>query len=71
MEMCIRDRGKGINEAGSGYDEQNPYAGRDPRFELTIAKNEMCTRDRHHLAAHHASIIIVRARGESKDTQKD
>ncbi len=31
--------GKGINEAGSGYDEQNPYEGRDPRFEATIAKN--------------------------------
>ena len=35
----MKATGKGINEAGSGYDEQNPYAGRDPRFELTIAKN--------------------------------
>ena len=31
--------GKGINETGSGYDEKNPYDGRDPRFEATIAKN--------------------------------
>ncbi len=31
--------GLGINEAGSGYDAANPYAGRDPRFALTIAKN--------------------------------
>ena len=31
--------GKGINEAGSGYDAANPYEGRDPRFEATIAKN--------------------------------
>ena len=27
------------NEAGSGYDSNNPYEGRDPRFELTVAKN--------------------------------
>ena len=27
------------NEAGSGYDPGNPYEGRDPRFEMTIAKN--------------------------------
>lgn len=26
-------------EPGSGYNERNPYAGRDPRFEMTIAKN--------------------------------
>ncbi|MGI6232492.1 MAG: RagB/SusD family nutrient uptake outer membrane protein [Prevotella sp.] len=31
--------GLGIDEAGSGYDESNPYAGRDPRFQATIAKN--------------------------------
>lgn len=31
--------GKGINEAGSGYDPQHPYQGRDPRFDVTIAKN--------------------------------
>lgn len=28
----MKATGKGINEAGSGYDEQNPYVGRDPRF---------------------------------------
>ncbi len=28
--------GKGIREAGSGFDENNPYQNRDPRFEATI-----------------------------------
>lgn len=28
-----------ITDEDSGYDEENPYDGRDPRFELTIAKN--------------------------------
>ncbi|MDO4163235.1 MAG: RagB/SusD family nutrient uptake outer membrane protein [Bacteroides sp.] len=27
------------DEDGSGYDAENPYDGRDPRFEMTIAKN--------------------------------
>lgn len=27
------------DQVGSGYDEKNPYAGRDPRFALTIATN--------------------------------
>lgn len=27
------------DEVGSGYDPTNPYEGRDPRFELSIAKN--------------------------------
>ena len=31
--------GKKINEAGSGYDENNPYAGRDPRLAATIVYN--------------------------------
>lgn len=31
--------GKGISEEGSGYKETDPYKGRDPRFEATIAKN--------------------------------
>ena len=31
--------GKGIFETGSGYDPQNPYAGRDPRLALTVATN--------------------------------
>ena len=28
--------GKGINEAGSGYDASNPYANRDPRLAATV-----------------------------------
>jgi hypothetical protein len=28
--------GKAIDEAGSGYDDENPYENRDPRFEMTI-----------------------------------
>jgi len=28
--------GKGITDAGSGYDENNPYVNRDPRFKYTI-----------------------------------
>ncbi len=35
----MKATGKGINEEGSGYDENNPYKGRDPRFEATVAKN--------------------------------
>jgi starch-binding outer membrane protein, SusD/RagB family len=31
--------GKGILEAGSGYDAANPYTGRDPRFAMTILYN--------------------------------
>ncbi len=31
--------GKAWNEAGSGYDPSNPYAGRDPRFGMTVVKN--------------------------------
>ena len=36
----MQSTGKGIKEDGSGYDAQNPYTGRDPRFELTICHNE-------------------------------
>ncbi|CAL1517949.1 RagB/SusD family nutrient uptake outer membrane protein [Chitinophaga sp. MM2321] len=32
----VMGNGKGINEAGSGYVESNPYVNRDPRFEATI-----------------------------------
>ena len=32
----IMKNGKGINEAGSGYNEDDPYINRDPRFEKTI-----------------------------------
>ncbi len=35
----MKSTGLGINEAGSGYVETNPYTGRDPRFDVTIAKN--------------------------------
>lgn len=31
--------GKSINEAGSGYDERNPYKDRDPRLAATVAVN--------------------------------
>ena len=31
--------GKSIDEEGSGYDPQDPYTGRDPRFAMTIAHN--------------------------------
>ncbi|MDO4164163.1 MAG: RagB/SusD family nutrient uptake outer membrane protein [Bacteroides sp.] len=35
----MQETGLSIDEEGSGYDETNPYEGRDPRFALTIAKN--------------------------------
>jgi hypothetical protein len=35
----MKQNGKFWNEAGSGYDESNPYADRDPRFAMTVAKN--------------------------------
>ncbi len=35
----MKATGKLWYEAGSGYDEENPYEGRDPRFSMTIAKN--------------------------------
>ena len=31
--------GKAIGEMGSGYDEQNPYAGRDSRLQFTVFSN--------------------------------
>ena len=36
----MQSTGKGIKEEGSGYDAQNPYTGRDPRYELTMCHNE-------------------------------
>jgi hypothetical protein len=36
VDDYIMVSGKAINEAGSGYDENNPYDDRDPRFEKTI-----------------------------------
>ena len=38
--------GKAINEEGSGYDDQNPYADRDPRFYETILYNGAAYRGR-------------------------
>ena len=35
----MQKSGLGINESGSGYNESNPYTGRDPRLDATIAKN--------------------------------
>lgn len=32
----VMKNGSGINDAGSGYNEDNPYINRDPRFEATI-----------------------------------
>jgi hypothetical protein len=36
VDSYVMLNGKRINEAGSGYDESNPYAGRDPRLTSTI-----------------------------------
>lgn len=36
VDDYLMKNGKGINESGSGYDENNPYINRDPRFESTI-----------------------------------
>lgn len=36
VDSYIMLGGKGINEAGSGYDSSNPYDGRDPRLAATI-----------------------------------
>lgn len=36
VDDYIMKNGKGINESDSGYDENNPYVNRDPRFESSI-----------------------------------
>jgi hypothetical protein len=36
VDDYIMLNGKGIREAGSGYDENNPYANRDPRLTATV-----------------------------------
>jgi SusD family. len=36
VDSYIMLNGKAIDEAGSGYDEDNPYTGRDPRLDATI-----------------------------------
>lgn len=40
------NNGKAIDEADSGYDPQNPYANRDPRFHQTIMHNGSQYRNR-------------------------
>jgi len=35
----MQTTGLGINEPGSGYDPNNPYAGRDPRLAMTVLYN--------------------------------
>jgi hypothetical protein len=35
----MQSTGKRIDEAGSGYDPQSPYSGRDPRLQMTIIVN--------------------------------
>jgi hypothetical protein len=40
VDDYLMKNGKAINEAGSGYDEDNPYVNRDPRFALTIVYHE-------------------------------
>jgi starch-binding outer membrane protein, SusD/RagB family len=37
VDDYIMLNGKGIKETGSGYDENNPYVGRDPRLTATVA----------------------------------
>lgn len=39
VDSYIMINGKGINETGSGYDPNNPWINRDPRFQMTICVN--------------------------------
>ena len=39
VDSYIMLNGKGINDAGSGYDENNPYVSRDPRLTATVVYN--------------------------------
>ncbi len=39
VDDYVMANGKGINDAGSGYDPQNPYANREPRFTQSILYN--------------------------------
>jgi len=39
VDSYIMLNGKSITEAGSGYDENNPYANRDPRLTATVVYN--------------------------------
>ncbi|MDR0506146.1 MAG: RagB/SusD family nutrient uptake outer membrane protein [Dysgonamonadaceae bacterium] len=40
VDDYVMKNGKGIKEAGSEYDENDPYVNRDPRFAVTIVYNE-------------------------------
>ena len=40
VDDYIMLNGRGINENGSGYDDNNPYINRDPRLGFTIVYNE-------------------------------
>jgi len=40
VNSYVMANGKAITEPGSGYDENNPYAGRDPRFAATIVHDK-------------------------------
>jgi hypothetical protein len=39
VDSYLMNNGKAINEAGSGYDENNPYVNRDPRLTATVVYN--------------------------------
>ena len=39
VDDYVMKNGKGIKEAGSGYNEEDPYTNRDPRFATTIVYN--------------------------------
>lgn len=39
VDSYIMLNGKGINDAGSGYNENNPYDNRDPRLSATVVYN--------------------------------
>ncbi|RYD88222.1 MAG: RagB/SusD family nutrient uptake outer membrane protein, partial [Sphingobacteriales bacterium] len=40
VDDYIMTNGKGINEAGSGYNESSPYVNRDPRLTATVVYHE-------------------------------
>ncbi|WP_460680889.1 RagB/SusD family nutrient uptake outer membrane protein [Mucilaginibacter koreensis] len=40
VDSYLMTNGKRINEAGSGYDENNPYVNRDPRLTYTVVYNQ-------------------------------
>jgi hypothetical protein len=39
VDSYLMTNGRAINEAGSGYDENNPYVNRDPRLTATVVYN--------------------------------